>query len=500
VIPLPLARLARAASGRLAGVSDEAAERLVIDGPVVTDSRECGPGGLYVARVGERADGHDFIPQAMAAGAVAAMTTRVVDGVPCIVVEDVQEGFAALARAVVDAATELTVVGITGSSGKTTTKDLLGQVLTAGGPTVAPEGSYNSEVGVPLTVTRLTPDTRFLVVEMGARGVGHIAFLTRIAPPDIAIVLNVGTAHLGEFGSREAIAMAKGELVESLRPEGLAVLNHDDDAVAAMASRCRGRVVTVSAAGDRSASLWAEEVVLDAASRPRFVIVDGTDRWAVSLPLHGLHHVANSLAVFAAARACGLEPALVVDALQGARSVSRWRMEVVERADGVTIVNDAYNANPESMRAAVDAVSAMGRAGRTVAVLGTMLELGSDSDAEHAGVGRYALERGIDLLVCVGAGGPALAADVAEHGPRVRIVPDAAAAYDLLMGEIRSGDVVLFKSSRDAGLRHLGDRVAELPVGSLGAGAPGDAGPAEGSAEGHDEGHDEEGAAGCSRS
>jgi UDP-N-acetylmuramoyl-tripeptide--D-alanyl-D-alanine ligase len=492
VIPLPLARLARAASGRLAGVSEEAAERLVVDGPVVTDSRECGPGGLYVARVGEHADGHDFIPQAVAAGAVAAMTTRPVDGVPCIVVQDVQEGFAALARAVVDAATDLTIVGITGSSGKTTTKDLLGQVLAAGGPTVAPEGSYNSEVGVPLTVTRITPDTRFLVVEMGARGVGHIAFLTRVAPPDIAIVLNVGTAHLGEFGSREAIATAKGELVESLRPEGLAVLNHDDDAVAAMASRCRGRVVTVSAGGDRSASLWAEEVVLDEASRPRFVIVDGTDSWTVSLPLHGLHHVANSLSVFAAARACGLEPAVVVDVLQGARSVSRWRMEVVERADGVTVVNDAYNANPESMRAAIDAVSAMGRAGRTVAVLGTMLELGADSDAEHAGVGRYALERGIDLLVCVGAGGPALAADVAPHGSRVRIVPDAAAAYDLLMGEIRSGDVVLFKSSRDAGLRHLGDRVAELPVGSLGPPAPGDAAA--------DQARVEEGAAGCSPS
>lgn len=459
MIPLSLAQLARSSSGRLAGITEVDAERLVIDGPVVTDSRECGPGGLYVARVGEHADGHDFIPQALAAGAVAAMTTREIEGVACIVVDDIQDGFAALGRGVIDAAPDLTVIAITGSSGKTSTKDLLGQVLAASSPTVAPQGSYNSEVGVPLTVTRITPETRFLVVEMGARGIGHITYLTDIAPPQVAVVLNVGSAHLGEFGSRAAIALAKAEIVQALDAEGVAVLNQDDPAVRAMGQQTRGRVVMVSASGDTTADLWAEDVELDARSRPTFTIVSEAARSRVSLPLHGSHHIGNALAAFAAARACGLPGETIVEALQQSRTVSRWRMEVIERADGVTIVNDAYNANPDSMRAALDALAVMAANGRGIAVLGTMLELGEDSDAEHAGVGRYALDSGVDLLVCVGAAGPALAAG--GHADRCHVVADADAAYDLLRGEIRHGDVVLFKSSRDAGLRHLGDRLAE---------------------------------------
>ncbi|HHU11188.1 MAG TPA: UDP-N-acetylmuramoyl-tripeptide--D-alanyl-D-alanine ligase [Intrasporangiaceae bacterium] len=467
MIPLSLAHLARACSGELSGITAAAAEQLIIDGPVVTDSRECGPGGLYVARIGEHADGHDYIPEALAAGAVAALTTRPVTGVACIVVPDIQDGFAELARGIVDAATDLTTIAITGSSGKTSTKDLLGQVLSAAGPTVAPQGSYNSEVGVPLTVARITPETRFLVAEMGSRGIGHIAYLTRIAPPDIAVVLNVGAAHLGEFGSREVIAEAKGELVEALGPDGTAVLNHDDPAVAAMATRTRAQVVTVSAAGDPGADIRAVDVTLDAASRPSFTITDGTSTWPVTLPLHGIHHVGNALAGFAAARAAGVAPEDIVTALADATPISRWRMEVTEHPDGVTVVNDAYNANPDSMRAALDALAVMGRGGRSIAVLGTMLELGPDSDAEHAATGRYAIDTGVDLLVCVGAAGEALAAWVGHLGERCRVVPHASAAYDLLMDELRCGDVVLFKSSRDAGLRHLGDRIAEAPPNSF---------------------------------
>lgn len=461
MIPLSLAHLARVSRGRLAGLTHADAERLIIDGPVVTDSRECGPGGLYVARVGEHADGHDFIPQAIAAGAVAAMTTRPIHGVACIVVDDIQDGFAALARGVLDAAPDLTVIGITGSSGKTSTKDLLGQVLAAGAPTVAPQGSYNSEVGVPLTVTRITPQTRFLVAEMGARGIGHISYLTAIAPPQVAVVLNVGAAHLGEFGSREAIAVAKAELVRALDPGGLAVLNYDDAAVRAMAEQTRAEVVTVSAAGDLGADVRAEEVELDAGSRPTFTIVSPEGRWRVTLPLHGRHHIGNALAVFAAARACGLDETVIAEALDRSQAVSRWRMEVTERADGVTVVNDAYNANPDSMRAALDALVVMAAHRRGIAVLGTMLELGEDSDAEHAEVGRYALAGGVDLLVCVGAAGQALAARAGGHADRCHVVADADAAYDLLRDELRPGDVVLFKSSRDAGLRHLGDRLAQ---------------------------------------
>ncbi|MDO5501946.1 MAG: UDP-N-acetylmuramoyl-tripeptide--D-alanyl-D-alanine ligase [Actinomycetia bacterium] len=465
MIPLSLRHLAEVSSGELAGISEEDAANLVISGPVVTDSRECGPDGLYVARVGEHADGHDFIPQALAAGAVAAMTTRIVPGVPCIVVADIQDGFATLARAVVDAAPDLRIVAVTGSSGKTSTKDVLGSVLAAAGATVAPQGSYNSEVGVPLTVTRIVPSTRFLVAEMGARGIGHVAYLTRIAPPDVAIVLNVGAAHLGEFGSRAAIAEAKGELVEALDETGVAVLNADDTAVAAMARRTRARVVLVSAAGDRGADLWAEDITLDELSRPSFTICDSASRWPVSLVLHGIHHVDNVLAVVAAARACGLGMDTIVAQLEQARPISRWRMEVSERADGVRVINDAYNANPDSMRAAIHALAAMGERRRTIAVLGTMLELGPDSDTEHAATGRAAMEQGIDLLIGVGEGGPAIGQG-AQQATRIRdsqqwrVVPDADAAYDLLVDELRPGDVVLFKSSRDAGLRYLGDRIA----------------------------------------
>ncbi len=226
-------------------MGDGAAAAVVIDGPVVTDSREAGPGGLYIARIGEQLDGHQFAAAAAELGAVAAMTTRPVDDLPCVVVDDIQEGLAALARAVVDRHPDLTVIGITGSSGKTSTKDLLASVLSSSAPTVAPAGSLNSEVGVPLTVFRVTPQTRFLVVEMGARGIGHIAYLTRIAPPSIGIELNVGTAHVGEFGSREAIAVAKAELVQALPASGLAVLNADDPAVRAMAAQTTARVQLV---------------------------------------------------------------------------------------------------------------------------------------------------------------------------------------------------------------------------------------------------------------
>ncbi len=210
-------------------------ETVVIDGSVTTDSRDCGPGSLYVARVGETADGHDFVASAVSAGAVAALASRPVEGVPCVLVDDVQTAFGRVARAVVDRAPELRIVGVTGSSGKTSVKDLLASVLSSVAETVAPVNSLNGEIGVPLTVCRVTPTTRFLVAEMGARGIGHIDYLTQIAPPQVAIVLNVGSAHVGEFGSRENIARAKSELPRAVPAEGLSILNADDPVVAAMA-------------------------------------------------------------------------------------------------------------------------------------------------------------------------------------------------------------------------------------------------------------------------
>ena len=438
---------------------------VVVDGPVATDSRECGPGGLYVARVGEHADGHDFVAGAVERGAVAALVTRPVEGVACVVVADTQDAFAALAREVLRRLPGLAVVGITGSSGKTSTKDLLGTVLATAGPTVAPVGSYNSEVGVPLTVCRVTEDTRFLVVEMGARGIGHVAYLARMAPPRVGVVLNVGTAHVGEFGSREAIATAKSELVAALPTEGLAVLNADDPAVRAMAAVTTARVVLVGEADD--ADVRAADVVLDAGGRPSFTVHTPRGSRTVRLGLVGRHHVGNALAVLAAATELGMSLESVCAALESARPVSRWRMEVVERADGVTLINDAYNANPDSMRAALTALERMGEGRRTWAVLGTMLELGVESDALHAEVGAEVVVRGVDELVVVGSAAAALAAGARAASPasggtgtRVREVPDADSASALLDAELAGGDVVLFKSSRDAGLRLLGDRLA----------------------------------------
>jgi UDP-N-acetylmuramoyl-tripeptide--D-alanyl-D-alanine ligase len=474
VIALRLAAIAAATGGSVhpARTADHPGDRgaaaeldeLVIDGPVVTDSRLAGPGGLYVARLGEQADGHDFVADAAARGAVAALTTRPVPDLPSVVVEDVELAFGQLARAVIAAAPDLTVVAITGSSGKTSTKDLLAQVLAELGPTVAAEGSYNSEVGVPLTVVRVDEQTRYLVAEMGSRGPGHLTYLTSIAPPDISVVLNVGAAHLGEFGSRAGVAKAKSELVHALSPSGLAILNADDPAVAAMAQASKAPVVLVGRAS--SAAVRAEDVSLDPQARASFDLVSElpgrAGRAPVRLGLHGEHHVANALAVAAVALSLGLPLPATAAALTAARASSRWRMEVVERADGVTIVNDAYNANPESMQAALRALAVMAAGRRSWAVLGEMRELGPSSAKEHAALARLAGELGISRFVVVGEGARA-AYDAALLSGRWQapplLVPDVDAAYDAVQPELAGGDVVLLKSSRDSGLRVLGDRL-----------------------------------------
>ena len=460
MIPTTLGAVATITGGRLHGCSADGADEIVVDGPVVTDSREAAAGSLYIARVGEQADGHAFVPAAAKGGAVAAITTREVDGLPAVVVEDEQAAFVALSRHLVDSRPDLTVIGITGSSGKTSTKDLLGVVLGADGETIAPVGSYNSEVGVPLTVCRITPTTKHLVVEMGARGIGHVDYLTRIAPPRIGIVLNVGHAHVGEFGSVEAIGRAKSELPAALPADGVAVLNADDPIVAAMAEVTPARVVLVGEA--KGAHVRATDVTLDEAGRPSFTVTAPFGTAQVTLGLVGRHHVGNALAVIAAAHAAGMELDAIVDQLAAARPVSRWRMEVGQRADGATIVNDAYNANPDSMSAALRSVAGMATQGRRWAVLGAMLELGDDSAALHTGVGEEVASLGFDELLVVGEQARPMAAGAKDSaGLTVRTVADADAAEEILRAELRAEDVVLFKSSRDAGLRWLGDRIVE---------------------------------------
>ena len=486
MIPLTLDEIARVTGGLVHPAVPSDAPR--VTGPVVTDSREIGPGGLYVARRGEVADGHDFVSGAAERGAVAALTNRIVDdaaGLPCIVVEEdpqrlserpdrppydaVTRAFAALGREVVDrctAAGGLRIVAITGSSGKTSTKDLMAQVLERLGPTLAPEASYNSEVGVPLTVCRLTEETAYLVAEMGASGPGHIAHLTAIAPPSVSVVLNVGSAHLGEFGSREAIGRAKSELVQGLTEGGLAVLNADDAVVSAMRSHADAvGARTLLVGRSEGADVRASQVALDGSGRASFTLTAPGAPGGVRVELRvvGEHHVGNALAVAAVAHEWGMPWPEVAEALSDALPRSPGRMQVTERPDGVTVVNDAYNANPDSLRAALLTLAAMRRPdGRTVAVVGGMLELGAESDAEHAGVGTRAAQVGIDHLVTVGdLAEPAGTAYREGGGAATTHVADRHAARTLLDDLLGEGDVVLLKSSRDSGLRLLGDDLAE---------------------------------------
>lgn len=473
MISLPLSEIARITGGRLAGALDAieaAGADPLVDGPVVTDSREATAGSLYVARIGEELDGHRFVAAARSQGAVAALTLRPVAELPSVVVPDVQAAFVSLAHALVELNDHAVVIGITGSSGKTSTKDLLWSVLQRHGETVANVGSLNSEVGVPLTICRITATTDYLVLEMGSRGKGHIDYLTRIAQPQIGVVLNVGTAHVGEFGSREATGRAKAELVQALPATGFAVLNADDPIVWGMASQTRARVIGVGESAE--ATVRALDISLDPQGRASFTIACDQGRAPVVLRFHGEHHVGNALAVAAVALTVGMSLADVAVALGEARPLSRWRMEVHERADGVTIVNDAYNANPDSMRAALQALAAMSQGRRTWAVLGEMRELGPESAGEHDALGRLAVRLNVSRLVAVGEGTQPIDSGARDEASGeasgsestwVTWVADIDAAHELLRAHLAPGDVVLVKSSRDAGLRWLGDRLLDGP-------------------------------------
>ncbi|RBY79221.1 UDP-N-acetylmuramoyl-tripeptide--D-alanyl-D-alanine ligase [Blastococcus sp. TF02-09] len=454
MIGLTLAEVAELTGGTLTGGNPGT----TVSGAVTLDSRAVGPGDLFVAVAGERVDGHDFLAAAAAAGAVGALCARPDAALPCVVVDDPVTALGRLAAGVHARLTAggLRTLALTGSSGKTSTKDLLGQVLAAAGPTVSPPGSHNNDIGLPLTVLSADEDTEHLVLEMGARGIGHIARLCAVARPQIGIVLNVGSAHLGEFGSAEVIAQAKGELVEALPEDGTAVLNADDPRVLGMAPRTRARVVTTGRGAD--ADVRATDVVLDESARARFTLVAAGEEHPVALRVVGEHQVANALSAAAAAIAAGMAPADVAAALSEAGALSRWRMEVTRRADGVTVVNDAYNANPESMRAALAALAGM-PAERRIAVLGAMAELGPDADAEHERLGRDAAAAGIDLVVAVGSDAVGIADGAAAAGRRRGeesvLVPDRAAARQLMSEVLRPGDVVLVKASRAYALELL---------------------------------------------
>ncbi|MGX1774606.1 UDP-N-acetylmuramoyl-tripeptide--D-alanyl-D-alanine ligase [Nocardia brasiliensis] len=487
MIEMTLREIADVVGGTLHDVPDP---EVRVTGSVEFDSRRIGSGDLFLALPGEHVDGHDYAGAAIAAGATAVLAARPV-GVPAIVVAPnpgsvpsssvalsgdsdgsgaaVLAALADLARASVQrltAAGSLTVIGVTGSSGKTSTKDLLAAVLVPLGPVVAPPGSFNNELGHPWTALRANAETRFLVLELSARGPGHIAALAEVAPPAIGVVLNVGTAHLGEFGSREAIAKTKGELVQALPPTGLAVLNADDPQVAAMAARTTARVVTVGLS--EGADIRATDVRLDDAARAGFTLHTAAGSVPVRLAVHGEHQVGNALSATAVALECGAELDAIAAALSGAHAASARRMDVRTTTDGVTVVNDSYNANPDSVRAALKALVTMARSGETPrrswAVLGEMGELGEESVLEHDRIGRLAVRLDVHRLVVVGSGRPSRAMHQGavmegSWGEESILVPDIGAAIALLDDEIESGDVVLVKASKSVGLWEVAEHL-----------------------------------------
>lgn len=467
MIPLTIAQVAVAVRGDIAGVSPDAVADSVIDS-VVVDSRAVLPGTMFVAIAGERVDGHDYARQAVSAGAAVVLASRALadaDGpLPCIVVDDPVLALGRLAQWYRRELLTCTVVGVTGSSGKTTTKDLIASVLSALGPTARAEGSFNTEVGVPLTILMADENTEYLVLEMGMRGAGHISYLVDLATPDVGVVINVGTAHLGMLGTTDAIAHAKGELVEGLPADAIAVLNFDDPQVRAMADRTPARVVTFGEAA--TVDIRATDIRLDSLARPSFTLHLNAEDQAqpISLQLSGEHYVSNALAAAATGFALGASIEQVADALRGATAQSRWRMEVREAPSGVIVVNDAYNANPDSMRAALKSLAAMAAGRRTWAVLGEMRELGAASLEEHDSIGRLAVRLDISHLVCVGEATKVMhlaAANEGSWGDEALYVPDADAAITLLRERLLPGDVVLVKASRSVGLEVIADALLE---------------------------------------
>lgn len=482
MITLTLADIAGIVGGELYDVPDPDA---AVTGRVEFDSRKITGGGLFLALRGERVDGHDFARQAVADGAVAVLAARPV-GVPAVVVAPAgrpegnaelfahdSDGSAAavagalgkLSRFVTDklAADGLRIVGITGSAGKTSTKDFIATVLEQAGPTVAPPGSFNNEIGHPYTALRCEESTAFLVSELSARGIGHIAELARLARPQIGVVLNVGTAHLGEFGSRENIAAAKGELVEALptgSDGGVAILNADDPLVAGMAPRTTAEVVTYSAAHPPApgAAVYATGIQLDDVARPSFRLhTPDSEPVPVKLRVFGQHQVSNALAAAAVGLAVGMPAGTIAAALERHTNASAHRMDVHTRDDGVTIINDAYNANPDSMRAGIAALAYTTSArpeARSFAVLGEMSELGKDAETAHRELGEELAKYHIQYLVAVGdsAACRAMAHSAAQQGITTEIAVDVDEATMLLSRRLRRDDVVLVKASNAQGL------------------------------------------------
>ncbi len=462
MIELTLAEIAATVSGLLVAADDAPS---TVSGEVHTDSRKVVEGSIFFALPGEVTDGHLFAEAAVEAGAVLLVVERALEvPVTQIVVSDGYQALASLAREVVArvrARGSLRVIAVTGSNGKTTTKNMLRAVLEGEGATVAPWGSFNNHVGAPISMLGIDFDTRFLIVEMGASAIGEIAKLIEIVSPDIGIVLKVGLAHVGEFGGPDAVETAKSEMVTELDESAIAVLNADDDRVVRMAGKTRARVEWFGL--DERADVRAIDIEATSTGTAFTLVVDGITR-RVQLQILGEHHVMNALATLAATRALGVSIEQSVPALESMSRAERWRREVLTRPDGVVVINDAYNASPDSMVAALKTLAQIvGSHQRSVAVLGEMAELGEYADEEHDRIGRLAVRLNVQKLIVVGHAARHIHNAAGLEGSwdgESMLVATADEAYDVLRDELRNGDVVLVKSSGSAELRFLGDRIA----------------------------------------
>jgi UDP-N-acetylmuramoyl-tripeptide--D-alanyl-D-alanine ligase len=467
MIAMTLAEIASAVDGTLRLDATDAAADTIVAGAVTTDSREVSGGDVFFAKRGEFDDGHRFAPAAADQGAALLVVEHPLElAVPQVVVADTVDALGALATEVVRRVRShgrLRIVGVTGSNGKTTTKNLLREILQGQGSTVASRKSFNNEVGGPITALELTDDTEFLVAEMGASAVGEIARLVRMAHPDVGIVLKVGLAHAGEFGGIEQTVRAKSEMVTELAAGEVAVLNADDPRVVPMADVTSARVVWFGLG--EGADVRATDIVVHARGTEFTITASDGASARVRFGVLGEHHVMNALAATAAALELGVPLPAIVEALESVTLAERWRMELMGGRDGITVINDAYNASPDSMAAALKTLAQVQAPGtRTIAVLGEMSELGEFSGEEHDRIGLLAVRLGISQLIVVGQGARRLHITAINEGSwdgESAYVETADEAYDLVVSSARPGDTVLVKSSNSAGLRHLGDRLGE---------------------------------------
>lgn len=462
MIQLRLSEIALAVGGELRG------EDAVVTGSVETDSRLITAGALFVAKPGEITDGHFFVSDARALGAVGAIVEHEVSDseIAQVIVNDSVAALGKLAKHVLSIVRQnghLSVIGITGSNGKTSTKNMLREILSRVGQTVAPIESFNNEVGAPISILKISMETRFLVVELGADGIGSIDYLAKLCQPDIGVVLKVGLAHVGEFGGIEKTFEIKSELPRALTADAHLLLNADDTYVSQMADTTLAHVKWFGT--DSSSDVWADDISVTLAGTT-FDLHCGDFVASVKLNILGEHQVMNALAAIGVANILKLDLASAVTALEDMALAERWRMQVLEGINQSVVINDAYNASPESMKAALQTLATLGRQGhRTIAVLGEMAELGSYSINEHDAIGRIAVRLNIDQVVVVGLGAKIIHMGASQEGSwdgESKFFESISDALLYLRGLLRAGDVVLVKSSKSAELRHLGDALAEV--------------------------------------